>query len=170
MKKLFFFFALAIVLTSCEKEWAFMESEGKGEGSTTGTNYIWPGHPNPKPLEFLGKANAGGGLVNVFDYSFRIHLDGSCVDPNPLEISRFAIPHVGPGGITIYSNVQNDATYTVKKIENGYLYYTIRSQQGHELKYNIAVKDGDRYTWFLTYELRNTGDDGKNNIITFYAN
>ncbi|PKM91372.1 hypothetical protein CVU82_02130 [Candidatus Falkowbacteria bacterium HGW-Falkowbacteria-1] len=162
MKKIIFFLTFALLLTSCEKEFVFDE---KAPGDST---YDWPGYPVPRPVEELGRT-AASGWSNVYDYTFRMHLDGSQSDPNPLTIETFAIPHVGPHGVTIYTNVTNDATYTISKIENGWIYYTIRSEAGNTLKYNLAKKTGtSSYTWFLRYGL--TTDDGTTNMVTFVAN
>ncbi|MFA7365183.1 MAG: hypothetical protein WCZ12_02375, partial [Patescibacteria group bacterium] len=75
------------------------------------------------------------------------------------------IPHVGPGGVLIYENVANDATYTIDRISGSYIYYTIRSEAGHTLKYNIAKKNGATNVWFLRHGL--SRDDGTNNMVTF---
>ncbi|HNV12574.1 MAG TPA: hypothetical protein PK686_00915 [bacterium] len=164
MRKMFaLLLVLAALSSGCEKEeWKYLEDDGNGTSS-----YTWPGYPAPKQVESLGRA-AVSGFTNVYDYTFRMHLDGSQTDPNPLDISSFAIPHVGPGGVTIYTNVSNDATYTITKIENGYIHYTIRSQIGHTLKYNLAKRTGSTWTWFLRYGL--TVDNGIDNMVTFTTN
>ncbi|MFA5644339.1 MAG: hypothetical protein WC928_02310 [Patescibacteria group bacterium] len=160
--------AIAIVLgtTSCKKmefggPYAPLPDNNNNYYSET---FNWQGC-NPRPIESLGKIKAEG-WSNVFDYSFRISLDGSSVDPNPLSLSSFSIPHVGPNGITIYNNVDNDATYTINKIQNGWVYYTIRSESGHTLKYNISKMPGAiPGDWFLKHGLSH--DDGINNMISF---
>lgn len=163
MKKLVLLLIFAALFSGCEKEeWNYLS-----ENDSTTNNYVWPGHASPRPVENLGRT-AVSGWTNVYDYKFRMHLDGSQTDPNPLDINSFAIPHVGPGGVTIYTNVNNDATYTIDKIENGYIYYTIRSQSGNTLKYNLAKKVGNTYSWFLRYGL--TSDDGTSNIVTLVTN
>lgn len=158
MKKIVFYLTLVFLFTSCEKDLMFDEK------IPNSISYDWPGYSNPKPVESLGR-QAVSGWANVYDYAFRMSLDGSQVDPNPLDILSFAIPHVGPNGVTIYENVTNDATYTVNKIEGEWIYYTIRSEVGHTLKYNLAKKTGaSSYVWFLRYGFT---DDGINNIIPF---
>lgn len=151
--------------TSCQKYEFNPDGTVQGEIINPETTYTWPGC-NPKPVEFLGKTEAPG-WENCYDYSFRLSLDGSQIDPNPLTIESFSIPHVGPGGVTIYENVENDATYTITKVSGGYIYYTIRSERGHTLKYNISKRDGTREVWFLRHEL--TVDDGSSNMVTFVA-
>lgn len=164
MKKLFFLMILASIFTACQKEeWDYPE----GQSPDNPTNYNWPGYPAPKPVENLGRTTVSG-WTNVYDYTFRMHLDGSQADPNPLDVNSFAMPHVGPGGVTIYTNASNDATYTITRIEGGYIYYTIRSQSGHTLKYNLAKRTGSSWTWFLRYGL--TVDNGTDNMITFTTN
>ncbi|MDD3711036.1 MAG: hypothetical protein PHP37_00290 [Patescibacteria group bacterium] len=169
MKKLFFLFAVVALLGSCKE---FEMPAPNGASGETPTGYIWPGHATPKPVEFLGKTQVSSG---VYDYAFRMHLDGSQVDPNPLTLSSFSIPHVGPTGCApsngdvIYHNVDNDAQYYIDKIEGGWIYYRIRSTIGHTLKYNISKMPGAiPGWWFLKYGLLD--DDGINNIITFVTN
>lgn len=151
----------AALFSGCEKEDYYLLNE---QTQNNNDGYVWPGGANPKPVEDLGRT-AVSGWNNVYDYKFRIHLDGSQIDPVPLDINTFGIPHVGPGGVTIYTNVSNDATYTITEIKNGYIYYTIRSERGHTLKYNLAKRSGSNWTWFLRYGLNH--DDGQNNIISF---
>lgn len=167
MKKIALFIViLAIALSACQK----FEITGpppsdqvyKPEQPNQPNGYTWNGC-NPRPVEELGKIPVSG-YNNVFDYSFRIHLDGSQINPNS---GQFSIPHVGPGGILIYNNVANDATYTITQISGGWIYYKIRSEAGHTLKYNIAVWGNNQWVWFLVYSL--PYDDGVNNIITFFT-
>ncbi|HOZ53657.1 MAG TPA: hypothetical protein PK142_03200 [bacterium] len=163
--KLFLLIAIGglLALGSCQK--LEFNPDGSDGSDPDPVAYTWPGC-NPKPVEFLSKTEAPG-WPNCYDYSFRLSLDGSQTDPNPLTLESFSIPHVGPGGITIYENVENDATYTITKVSGGYIYYTIRSERGHTLKYNISKRDGTREVWFLRYGL--TVDDGVNNMVTFTA-
>jgi hypothetical protein len=169
MKKLFFLFAVVALLGSC-KEFE-MPGPNNTPGETPTGQYSWPGC-NPRPVEFLGRSQVASGS---YDYSFRMHLDGSQVDPNPLTLSSFSIPHVGPKGCApsngdvIYYNVANDAQYYLDKIENGWIYYRIRSAPGHTLKYNISKMPGPiPGNWFLRHGL--AYDDGVNNIIIFTTN
>lgn len=169
MKKILFFFAVVALLGSC-KEFEMPAPSGNSGETPTGS-YTWTGC-NPKPVELLGKSQVASGS---YDYSFRMHLDGSQVDPNPLTLSSFSIPHVGPTGCApnngdvIYHNVPNDAQYYLDKIENGWIYYRIRSAPGHALKYNISKMPGAiPGRWFLRHGL--VYDDGVNNIITFVTN
>lgn len=160
MKKNFLFlFSILFLffLVSCEKE----------NSSPDGVNelYKWSG-VNPKPISYLGKESTS--IANVYDYYFKVHLDGSQINPAPFDLSTFGIPHVGPGGSTIYDNVENDATYTITKIEGAYLYYTIRSQVGNNLKYNLAKWNGTKWIWFLCHGLSN--DDNNSNMIIFTTN
>lgn len=158
--------ALLVGFSACEKEEIYKTpSWTSGQSTTTTGSYTWPGQARTTQPESLGKS-AVSGWANVYDYKFRIHLDGSQVDPNPLILSEFGIPHVGPGGVLIYNNVANDATYIINKIEGGYVYYTIRSEAGHTLKYNLARKVGNnQWIWWLVIQV----DDGINNIISFKA-
>lgn len=168
MKKLFLLIVIGGLLalgTSCQKYEFNPDGSSNVDPVNPGTTYTWPGC-NPKPVELLGKTEAPG-WPNCYDYSFRLSLDGSQTDPNPLTIESFSIPHVGPGGITIYQNVENDATYTITKVSGGYIYYTIRSERGHTLKYNISKREGTKEVWFLRYGL--TVDDGSSNMVTFIA-
>jgi len=168
MKKyLALFIFLALALSACQKFEITAPDNQIYYPAQPGqqSNYVWNGC-NPQPEEFLGKTPVSG-YSNVFDYSFRIHLSGSQI--NPIS-NQFSIPHVGPGGILIYYNVANDATYTITQISGGWVYYTIRSESGHTLKYNIAVWDSSqgKWIWFLRYGL--PYDDGVNNMIIFYTN
>ncbi len=162
--------SLLLIFGSCQKrEDEFRPSNdptNPGYNNNYNYTYSWPGC-FPKAPEFLGK-NEAPGWPNVFDYKFRLSLDGSQVDPNPLDVNRFSIPHVGPNGVLIYNNVENDATYTITGISNGFVYYTIRSEKGHELKYNISIDYNGKEVWFLRYGL--TKDDGETNVITFFTN
>jgi hypothetical protein len=152
---------LSLGLVSCKK-WETEVPRSPSDSDNT-EEFNWTGC-DPMPVEELEKIPVEG-WNNVYDYKFRMHLNGSQIDPNPLIKEEFSIPHVGPGGKLIYSNVANDATYTIDKIYAGWVYYTIRSEKGHKLKYNIARKEGNEYIWFLKYGLNH--DDGINNIITF---
>lgn len=118
---------------------------------------------NPEAPIALGRSLVVG-YNNVYDNYFKIYLGGSLVDPNPLYMATFSIPHVGPGGQMLYVNVANDATYTITAISGGYVFYTIRCIEGSVLKYNIAKYDGTKWCWFLRYGL--PYDDGINNIYT----
>lgn len=178
MKKLIVLlpFILGLALWSCEE----VTVPNPGEGSSTTTNYYnnnsgnngsipyfkWNGCQPQTPI-FLGRQIVSG-YTNVYDNFFKIYLGGSLVDPNPLYISSFSIPHVGPGGQTIYVNVINDATYTITAIDNTYLYYTIRCIEGSTLKYNIAKFYAGEWRWFLRYDqgYQLNYDDGINNIYT----
>ncbi len=151
---------LGLGLVSCKK-WETEVPRCPFPETETGENFNWTGC-HPRPVDTLGITQVGG---NVYDYRFRMHLSGSQIDPNPLVKSEFFIPHVGPGGVLIYNNVANDATYTIDKICSGWVYYTIRSEKGHELKYNISRKKSGKHIWFLRYGLQY--DDGVTNIITF---
>jgi hypothetical protein len=175
MKKLIVLlpFILGLALWSCE------EVTVPNPGGTSTTNYYnnnnnsngvpyfnWVGCQPQTPI-FLGRTLVSG-YTNVYDNFFKIYLGGSLVDPNPLYISSFSIPHVGPGGQTIYVNVINDATYTITSIDNTYLYYTIRCTEGSTLKYNIAKFFNGDWRWFLRYDegYKLNYDDGINNIYT----
>jgi hypothetical protein len=174
MKKLIIFLLalVAMTFTSCEKDSYEPKScstcqvgDDSSNDDTGETAYEWPGYPIPHEPIFVSR-NKVSGYSNVYDYKFSIHLDGSQIDPEPSEgVKSFAIPHVGPGGVLIYENVANDATYTINSINGSYIYYTIRSEAGHELKYNIAKREGTSYIWFLRYGL--SKDDGTTNVITF---
>lgn len=174
MKKIIIFLAtlVAMTFTSCEKDSYQPKScasceTGDDDGSQNNTDdgYKWPGYPIAHEPMFISRSQVSG-YSNVYDYKFSIHLDGSQIDPKPSEgIETFAIPHVGPGGVLIYENVANDATYTINSINGSYIYYTIRSEAGHKLKYNIAKREGASYVWFLRYGL--SEDDGTTNIVTF---
>jgi hypothetical protein len=159
MKKIAILLIFAALL-GCEKDEFYLPDQYQDDID----GYVWPGVANPRPVEDLGRT-AVSGWSNVYDYNFRIHLDGSQIDPVPLDIESFAIPHVGPEGTTIYENVNNDATYTISSIENGYIYYTIRSEEGHTLKYNLARRSGQNWIWFLRHGL--TNDNGQDNMISF---
>lgn len=167
MRKLVIFSFLVFALISCEKN---EQDWGKtavpiDENNKGGVEYVWPGYPAPKQVELLSRT-AAPGWPGVYDYKFRIHLDGSQVDPYPLNLQTFAIPHVGPGGALIYDNVENDATYTINQISSPWIHYTIRARgTGDTLKYNLAKIEGERRIWFLRHGL--TRDDGNTNMIIF---
>ncbi len=168
---LFMVIAVVALLSSCKKYDMATPNIPRNPGNGGGDNnysYVWTGC-KPSPVQEIGKTPVGTSVngIAIFDYQFRMSLDGSQIDPNPLRLERFEIPHVGPGGVTIYENVANDATYTITKISDGYIYYTIRSEIGHTLKYNISVLNGSQRIWFLCYGLAN--DDNVNNIITFVS-
>jgi len=160
MKKIAIMLIFAALFSGCEKDEFYLPDQENQNNA----DYVWPGSANPRPIEDLGRT-AVTGWTNVYDYEFRVHLDGSQIDPVPLDIESFSIPHVGPEGTTIYENVDNDATYTISSIENSYIYYTIRSERGHTLKYNLARKSGQSWIWFLRYGL--TNDNGEDNMISF---
>lgn len=167
MKKLVILCFFAAILVSCDKnDPLFCEGlQPQNPQPPIQNNYVWPGFPIPRAVEFLSRV-AVPGQNNIFDYSFRMHLDGSQIDPNPLTISSFAIPHVGPNGVVFYNNIANNATYTITSINAPWIYYTIRARgSGDVLKYNIAKRQGPDYIWFLRHGL--SVDDGRTNIITF---
>ncbi len=168
MKKIFFLTTLImtiLMIISC-KEIEIPVPECPEDNDKSPVTYYWPGYAIPKPVEFQGKTQVSSG---VYDYAFRMHLNGSQVDPNPLTLISFSIPHVGPNGDVIYRNVPNDAQYTITSIEGEWVYYTIRSAPGHILRYNISKMTGPiPGNWFLKHGL--PYDDGINNIITFATN
>ena len=175
MKKLLVLLTVTLFLWSCEEVTVPQPissgpttdyyHQGQGQSGEDVPYFNWTSC-NPQEPVYLGKNEVGNG---VYDYLFKVYLGGSLVDPNPLYMSTFSIPHVGPGGRLIYDNVANDATYTITGIDNQYLYYTIRSIKGSVLKYNIAKYYNGAWRWFLR---RDSGyslsyDDGVNNIYSF---
>jgi hypothetical protein len=92
-----------------------------------------------------------------------LSLDNSQINPVGATL---LVPHVGPGGTTIYSNAPNDATYTDPLIENGFAYFSITTSDvvstGCWLKFNISVGPNIPGIWFLA---NGTYDDGVNNMF-----
>lgn len=166
MKKMMTIF-VALLMAGCSEY--FVEgptipsnpNDPTNPGTVVTEDFPWNGCDPQDPVS-LGRTAVYG---NVYDNHFKMWLGGSQCDPNPLALGTFAIPHVGPNGIVIYNNVANDATYTITGISaDGWVYYTIRSESGHTLKYNIAKNKNGTWIWFLKKGL--PYDDGVNNIIT----
>lgn len=106
------------------------------------------------------RTELGNDMVHLV---YKISLNACTVNPSWASISSFKIPHVGPGGVVIYENVANDATYTLLGFQNGYVYYSIVSKKGQQLKYNISYMINPiPGLWFLVIPI----DDGITNIIT----
>ncbi len=132
----------------------------------------------PKPLVFeKGEFVSGSGNDAIYWYYFHVSLDNSQANANGIVSSDVFFPHVGPNGVTIYSNVANDATYELLSITNGYVYFRIKTANvtatGCPLKFNLALATTPaNYVWFSangTYT-QNVGiDDGVRNyyFITF---
>lgn len=94
---------------------------------------------------------------------YKLNLNACTSNPSFTVIGDYKIPHVGPGGIVIYENVANDATYTILGFGGGHIYILILSETGHELKWNISlIVNGLPGLWFLVIPV----DDGTNNINT----
>lgn len=157
---------LTLALSGCEKDYDFEKSSPNPDPNGD-YNYVY----NPKPMEYLGSAYVSGlTRTDVWDYRFKISLGNSKVNPNGLTIK---VPHVGPGGTTIYDNVSNDAYYTVTvTYSDGYAYLTIRTATmvttGCKLKFNLSAGNN---TWFLASgsyvqnpTLDHATDDGANNL------
>jgi|GEM_PF-1295852 len=170
----------ALIFTSCGKEPKMVV---RHDGTISGNNnnnggYTWTAC-SPKPLAFDESEFVEGGGVNaVYQYYFHVSLDNSQANANGITSADVFFPHVGPGGVTIFGNVSNDATYELLKIENGFLYFRIKTANvvagGCPLKFNVAL-DGataGTYVWFSANGsmTQNVGiDDGVHNyyFITF---
>ena len=177
MKKItIFLIPLILAFGACQKIEFNPDGSVRGDNNNPGYNnpgssYFWPGCRPEAPV-LISRTEAPG-WPGVFDYQFKLSLNGSQIDPHPLILGEFSIPHVKNGGGIIYHNVANEATYTLNKIEGGFIFYTIRSEakneygKNHTLKYNISRSyecEGGQ-CWFLVHEL--VRDNGKDNMIIF---
>ena len=178
MKKILFILALfsAFCMLSCQKtEMVYpktVDQNNNDDDDDDDSGYVWTGQkPAALTVYKTSRHNSGSGNTGNYTYYHKIPLDNSPQNPTGQSL---AVPHVGPGGVTIYSNVANDATYTIEKIENGHIYLAVTTDNvvtnGCVLEFNISIGDGSGSTWFLAYGQYSkkgtsyTYDDGQNNV------
>jgi hypothetical protein len=160
--------SLIVILSGCtKKEDIMMSPNGSSSNNNNNNNgYVWSGC-NPEPISFISSAKVSG-YTDVWDYNFLIKLNNS--QTNPVGVNLFA-PHVGPGGALIYTNANNDATYTITSTEAGNLYLTIRTSDcgsaGCRLKFNVSVGEAPNAIWFVADGYGAPGvDNGSTNIYS----
>ncbi|MEI7451916.1 MAG: hypothetical protein WCK37_01785 [Candidatus Falkowbacteria bacterium] len=185
MRNVSIFLSMAIVallsFNGCKKDPnLYINKDGSGRDTTTNKNndiwtYAWNYQPqnlvsSPTVSSLGTKSSRGYPSVKA---TFTVSLANSKVDPRNGTLN---IPHVGPGGVTIYSNVANDATYTIEKIDkaNGTITVSIATDvppSGYtDLLFNFNVDNGDgKLHWFQAYgtyaKCKNSlTDDGSTNI------
>lgn len=184
MKKITFIFAaLAFfaILISCNKEPKMIIRNGHiiedDSDNNNNDGYTWYSC-QPKPINFdKSEFVSGSGNDAIYWYYFNVSLDNSQANANSITSALIFFPHIGPGGTTIYENVNNDATYEVINIKNGYVYFKIKTANvintGCPLKFNLALTPTpSNYIWFSANGsyTQNVGiDDGSHNcyFITF---
>ena len=165
-----------IMLSSCVKENDVQIYRGKNSNPIPDPNdNNWTYNPQEMIQAAPATFNGGSGNTANYTYYHRIPLDNfSCNPYVGSTLSTLFIPHVGPAGTTIYKNVGNDATYTIYKVENGYAYVSVRTDNvtstGCPLEWNISIGDESDPNWALakgnfaklgpTYN----HDDGTNNV------
>ncbi len=189
MKKVILFaIALAVAtLSSCVKADYYKNADGTvtvDPGETKNSDK-WTYNWQYQPQELIQAPTVSSlGVTSPRGYpsvkvTFKVSLANAKVDPRYKNIT---IPHVGPGGTTIYENVANDATYKVENIDkaNGIATISISTDvptnTGYvELVFNLNVDDpnGDHINWFQAYGnfakcKFNNSDDGSTNSLGFH--
>ncbi len=180
MKTIKFFFltiVVALLFASCEKEVIVRPGNNgdPGDPNNNGTGYSWIYSPAPATEAAPATFNGGSGSTANYTYYVRVPLNNFKINPySGGVLSQLYVPHVGPGSTTIYNNVNNDATYTIYKVEAGYAYVSIVTNNvtatGCILEWNISVGDGSNPNWavangdFAKLGPTYSYDDGINNV------
>lgn len=142
---------LTIAFTSCKKE-VFNDKNGNGT-----SDWVYD-FSERGPLQYKGSDKVSG-YSDVYDYYFEISMNNAQMNPGSLPI---VCARVKKGGGISYTNLINEATYTVDvDRDEGVVRLTIRTSSDNDLKFNLAVDDGTtNKNWFLAMgPYREDGDD-----------
>lgn len=158
---------IAIIINSCGDnniDPPYVPPINNNNDTVSVDEFAWTAGMTQRPLDTIGRQLVTG---NVYNYNFRMYLGNSQCNPNPLYLYSFGIPHVNSQGQTVYPNSSNEAQYNITSISGGWVYFTIRCEAGHLLKFNVAKFYNGQWIWFLRYGLY--PDDNENNIYSFYT-
>jgi len=186
---------MMIAATSCHSDYYNEMSTPQKTGVVDVDNewtYTWkscqPQELTSAPTVVSLNKNSNRGYPSV-KCTFAISLNNSTINPTigfdvNTKTGNLEIPHVGPKvngtSTVIYTNVDNDATYTIESVDkvNGTVTISIATDvptsPGYtDLLFNVSVLDNNKkHNWFTAYgkysKSKNLGyDDGKNNIFGF---
>jgi len=173
-------FAALLLLSACGKETKMIIRDGQAvedNNDNNSNNYVWTScQPTPATFD-KSEFVSGSGINAIYWYYFHVSLNNSQANASGVTSSNIYFPHVGPGGVTIYNNVANDATYEVVNMADGIVYFRVKTANvattGCPLKFNLALSASGNYVWFSAngYLTPNVGiDDGNNNYYYIIFN
>lgn len=145
--------------------------DGKAVVDDNSNNYVWTAC-KPTPLSFdRSEFVSGSGVNAIYQYYFHVSLDNSQANATGANSGSIYFPHVGASKTTIYENVSNDATYEVVKIENGIVYFRVKTanvaSSGCPLKFNLSLLVSGAHIFFSAngqFTQNSSIDDGSNNM------